>query len=506
MSSILNWKKLEKEYNIPKNKFNLIQIIEQRAKEKPALLALHFQKENGKIEKYNYKQLLDNINKYANLFKKKRLKKKERVAFFLPKCPEIYFGMLAVIKLGAIAMPLFEAFQSEGLELRLERGDVNFLVTDKKLLNRYKKIKNPKTLRNVFIVDSKKFKKEIRKAKTICETILLDKKESCYMIFTSSTAGTPVAGIMLPHQGAVQWIYTAKEILGIDSEKRYFCSAHPAWVTGAIYGVLSPFLVGATVFSIQGRFDAKKWRRFILKNRIENIYTAPTVLRLFRGSFSKKDSKYIDRICSVGEALPWNIVEHYEELGIRIIDSYWQTEIGAIVVANLFLKKKSLGRAFGVRAIVRGGEMLIKTSWPAMMTGIWKHNKMFKSYFSKGYFLTHDLVKQDSEGYFYFEGRKDDIIKTSGERVSPLEIEDVLIKHPLVRECAIIGVPDKERGSILKAFIVPRKKIYNVEKQKQELSDFVKENYAGHTYPKIIEFVVALPKGNSGKILRSKLG
>lgn len=505
MKSSMDWEKLGQEYGILDEKFNVIQIIEKRAIENPNSIALHFQKEIGTIEKYSYGQLIEKINKYANLFKKNKLMKGERVAFFLPKCPEIYFGMLAVIKLGAIAMPLFEAFQPEGLELRLKRGDVNFLVTDKELFKRYKKTKKPKTLRKVFIIDSMEFRKNITQESSICETVLLDKKESCYMIFTSSTAGTPVAGIMLPHRGAVQWIYTSREVLGISSEKRYFCSAHPAWVTGAIYGVLTPFLVGATVFSIQGRFDVGVWKKFILKNKIENIYTAPTVLRLLRGNLSKKDSKNINRICSVGEALPWNLVEYYKKIGVKVIDSYWQTEIGAIVIANIPLKKGSIGRTFGVEAFVKKKEILIKTPWPSMMTGIWKHEKMFKSYFFKDNFLAHDLAKQDKEGYFYFEGRKDDIIKTSGERISPLEIENVLIKHPIVRECAIIGVPDKERGSVLKAIIVPRKKILDIEISKKELSDFVKENYAGHAYPKIIEFVNELPKGNSGKILRNKL-
>lgn len=503
--SLVNWNKLEKEYKIPEGKFNLINIIEERARENPNSLALHFQRETGEIEKYTYQELIENVNRYANLFKKSGLKRGERVAFFLPKCSEIYFGMLATIKLGAMAMPLFEAFQPEGLEIRLKRGDVNFLVTDKELFKRFKKTQKPKTLREVFIVDSKKFKTEIKKSSSICKTVQLDKKESCYIIFTSSTAGTPVAGILLPHNGTVQWIYTAKKVLGLKPKENYFCSAHPAWVTGAIYGVIAPFLVGASVFSIQGRFDIPKWKKFLLKNKIENIYTAPTVLKLFREDFKKIDFRYIKRICSVGEALPQNIVEHYKKLGVSIIDTYWQTETGAIVIANIPSKKGSMGKSIGVKAILKNGEISIKTSWPAIMTGIWKHEKMFKSYFSKNYFFTNDLATQDNKNYFYFEGRKDDIIKTSGERVSPLEIENILIKHPLVKEGVVIGIPDKVRGSILKAFIVPRKKILNQEKSKQEISQFVKKNYAGHAYPKIIEFIEELPKGNSGKVIRSKL-
>ncbi len=500
----INWLNLEKEYGIPSGDFNLFEIIERRASENSKWIALNFQTDSGKVIKFTYGELIKKVNQYSNFFKKNGLKKGERVALFLPKCPEVYFGILAVIKIGAIAMPLFEAFQPDGLELRLRKGDVNFLLTDDDLLPRYKKIKKPKTLRKAFSIDSKSFKEGIKKASKECNTLILNRKDACMMIFTSSTAGTPVAGIMLPHQGSVQWMYTGKEVLGLESGKEYFCSAHPAWVTGAIYGVLTPFLIGAENYSIQGRFDVSLWKEFISSNKIQNIYTAPTVLRLLKGNITKKDLKSVKRICSVGEALPWSIVEHYMPLGVKIVDTYWQTEIGAIVVANIDLKEKALGKPIGVDAFVKNGEIILKTPWPAMMTDIWKHKKMFESYFDGKNFKTHDSATE-KQGHFYFEGRKDDIIKTSGERVSPLEIENILMKYPAVKECAIIGVPDQDRGSILKAFIVLNKKFIAEDKLKQEISDFVKKNYAGHAYPKIIEFLEELPKGNSGKIIRAKL-
>jgi len=501
---MIRWDKTEREYGISRKKFNLIEIIEEKAKQNPDSLALHFQNKKGKIFEFSYSELIEKINQYANLFKKKGLKKKQRVALFLPKCPEVYFGMLAVIKLGAIAMPLFEAFQPDGLELRLRKGDVDFLITNEELLPRYRKIKKPETLKKIFIVDSLKFKWQIKNSSKICKTIKVKKKDSCLIMFTSSTAGTPVAGIMIPHQGAVQWIYTGREVLGLEKKKKYFCSAHPAWVTGAIYGVLTPFLTGSANYSIQGRFNVDTWKKFLLENQIENVYTVPTVLRLMKGNVSKKNLTYIKRICSVGEALPWSLVEYYKNLGLKIIDSYWQTETGAIVIANTSFNKKALGRPIGVEAFIRNNEIILRTPWPAMMTGIWKHNRMFKSYFDGKNFKTNDSAVSKKEN-FYFEGRKDDIIKTSGERVSPLEIENVLMKHPVVKECAVIGIPDKDRGSLLKAFIVLREKPKENEKLKAQISDFVKKNYAGHAYPKIIEFVKDLPKGNSGKILRKKL-
>jgi acetyl-CoA synthetase len=420
----------------------------------------------------------------------------------LPKCPEIYFATLAAIKVGAIAMPLFEAFQPDGLELRLERGDVNLLITNKELYKRYKKIKKPSSLRGAIIIDSWKFKRRLNKQRP-ADTLEVKEKDTALMIFTSSTAGTPVAGIEIPHSGLEQWIFTGERVLSLEQGSKYFCSAHPAWVTGAVYGILSPLLVGASIYSIEGRFDSKIWIKFLKENKISNIYTAPTALRLLRQDIKKSDFKFVKRICSVGEALPWSLVEEYKKKGVFIIDTYWQTETGAIVIANIDKKAKALGKTIGVNAKIKDEMIVIEKPWKAMMTGIYKHEKMYKGYFDGKWFKTNDRAVKKGN-YFYFIGRKDDIIKTSGERVSPLEIENILLKHKAVKEAAVIGVPDKERGEIIKAFIVLNKGDGS-DNLKDELGQFVKKNYAGHAYPKLVEFVKELPKGNSGKIIRMKL-
>jgi acetyl-CoA synthetase len=494
---LVNWKDLEKEV-FPRGKGNLVNEIEKNSG-----AALHFQSDAG-VKNFSYCELIEKVNEFANFLISEGAKKGDRIGLFMGKCPELYFGFLAAVKAGCVVVPLFEAFQTDGLELRLERGEVNFLFTTSELAGRLKN--KSKFLKKVFIVDSGSFRANLENQSKSFESVNLDIEDTAMMIFTSSTAGTPVAGIELPHRGLVQWIYTAKKVLGIDSGTKYWCTAHPAWVTGAIYGVVAPFCVGCEVFCIEGRFDSKLWGSFLTKNKISHVYTAPTVLRLFKGEVSKQDFKFVKRICSVGEALPWSLWEHYDSLGVKIIDTYWQTEIGAIVLANLDFVKKSLGKPIGVHIEIKDGMMVIRTPWPAMMAGIYNHEKVYQEYFEDDLFKTNDLA-EEKNGVFYFIGRKDDIIKTSGERVSPLEIENILIKHPAVVEAAVIGVPDSLRGEIIKAFVVLRDKKDDLGKAvlKQELSDFVKKNYAGHAYPKIIEFVEELPKGNSGKIVRMKL-
>ncbi|MEM4331026.1 MAG: AMP-binding protein, partial [Candidatus Pacearchaeota archaeon] len=489
---LINWKNLEKEYFLEEK--NFVELIEEFAQKNPSLLALHFEYEKGSFVEFNYKEFVERINAYANFFYSFNIKKGVRVAIFLPKCHQFYFSMLSLIKIGAIPIPLFEAFQQEGLQLRLEKGEAEFLITNKELLKRYKKVK---TIKKIFLIEDLEKVYSVNESKTFKPS----EKDACLMLFTSSTAGTPVAGILLPYKGAVQWIYTSKRVLKLDRGKRYFCSAHPAWVTGSIYGVIAPFLVGASVYSLDGRFDADRWINFIKRNKITNIYSAPTVFRLLKDKIKRDSFKHLERVCSVGEALPKSLVEDYLKKGIRIIDTYWQTEIGSIVIANIPFKLGSLGKAIGVNAFLKNGEIVLKTPWPSLMIGIYKHSKMFKSYFSGNLFHTKDLARIDKKGYFYFEGRKDDIIKTSGERVSPLEIENILMKFKGIKECAVVGIPDKDRGAILKAYVVLNNKSLASEKLKEEISYFVKSNYAGHAYPKIIDFIDELPKGNSGKIL-----
>ncbi len=495
----VDWKKEEKEIVFQGNKLNVVETIEKIAMENPDKLAVVF-KNRFTTEKLTYSELIKKINQVANYLNKKKIKKNSRVFIFLPKCIEFYYLFLGIIKHGSVPCPIFEAFQEQGLYLRLDRGDADAVITNKELSKRLDKNKYKK------VIIDRAFRKQLKSQKEKFSRVLKNKKDTCLMIFTSSTAGTPVAGIQIPHQGAVQWKYTAEKVLGLDKNKNYFCSAHPAWVTGSVYGILAPLLTGCCIYSIAGRFDVKAWLKFIKKNKIDIIYTAPTVLRFFRGNIKKSDLENVEKIFSVGEALQKSIVQAYHRLGLDVIDTYWQTETGAIVVANVNKKEGSIGEAIGVKIKTKKGMMVIEKSWPAMMTGIYKHEKMYKSYFLGKEFKTNDLaVKKGSN--FYFSGRRDDMIKTSGERVSPIEIENILLKHPAVKEVAVFGIPDKQKGEIIKAVIVVNRKFEGKmsEKLKEQISMFVKQNYAGHSYPKVVEFIDKLPKGNSGKIIKSKL-
>ena len=501
------WKKAEKNIVIHGNEMNVIEsCLDRHAFKTPDKLAFVFENEKEKIKTYTYKQLADEVNKFANLLTSLKIKKQSRVFIFLPKIPELYISFLGTIKSGCIASPLFEAFQADGLELRLKRGEANILVTTSELLKRLKhKIKGMKFL----IVDSKEYRVALAKQSSSFKAVLMKKQDTMLMLFTSSTAGTPVAGIQIPHQALIQQDYTARLALDLKKEDRYFCTAHPGWVTGSVYGILAPLSIGSASYVYQGHFDAKKWLAFLKRNKISVLYTAPTALRMLRPEIRKSDLKYLRNLCSVGEALTQAVFDFYSTLKVEINDTYWQTETGAIVIASWpGLKKKpsSIGKEIpGIQAEIKNKTISLKAGWPSMMTGIYKHKPMYKNYFKQGWFTTNDEARKDKDGYFFFIGRKDDIIKTAGERVSPIELESILMKHKAVKEAAVVGVPDEIKGSIIKAFIVLNKGFPESDKLKEELSLFVKQNYAGHSYPRAISFAPFLPKTNSGKIIRRKL-
>ncbi|MFW5846896.1 MAG: AMP-binding protein [Nanoarchaeota archaeon] len=498
----MDWKKIQKKEGIVfhKNKLNIIETIEKQAQKNPNKTAIVFQSQekNNKIQKLTYQELIKKTNQFANYLKQQDIKPNSRIFIFLPKTIDYYYLFLGIIKAGSIPCPIFEAFQEQGLYLRLDRGDANLVITNSILSKKLHKNKY-KTL-----IINKKFKQELNKKNVDFKPVLKNKKDTCIMIFTSSTAGTPVAGIQIPHQAIIQWKYTGKKVLKLNKNTRYFCSAHPAWITGSVYSIITPLTIGCTIYNISGRFNPLNWIKFFKENKIQIIYTAPTVLRLLKNKAKKPDFKHVKYIFSVGEALQQSIVDYYKKFDVKIIDTYWQTETGAIVIANINQEPGSLGQEINVKTKTRNNMILIKKPWPAMMTGIYKHKKMYNQYFSGKEFKTFDLAKKKNNN-FYFSGRKDDIIKTSGERVSPIEIENVLLKHPSVKETAVIGIPDKTLGEIIKAFVVLDSKFKKSSNLKKQLSSFVKKNYAGHSYPKEIEFIDKLPKGNSGKIIKDKL-
>jgi acetyl-CoA synthetase len=325
---------------------------------------------------------------------------------------------------------------------------------------------------------------------------------------------------------------TTKWVLDVRDDDIYWCTADPGWVTGTSYGIFGPWLNGVSQVVYEGRFDAERWYSIIEKYKVTIWYTAPTALRMLMAAGDEVIKKYdlssLRHICSVGEPLNPEVIRWgLRVYGLPIHDNWWMTETGQILIANypsMPIRLGSMGKPFpGIQAGIvddKGrevppktiGNLVIKPGWPAMMRDVWRGKwkehaeEKYKEYFKfPGWFLTGDSAYMDEDGYFWYQGRVDDVIKTAGERVGPFEVESCLVEHPAVAAAGVIGKPDPMRGEIIKAFVQLREGYAPSEDLKRELMEHVKKRLAAHAYPREIEFRDKLPITRSGKIMRRVL-
>ena len=495
-------------------------------------VALYWEGADNTRKKFTFLEMAELSNKFANVLEKHKVKKGDRAFLLLPRIPELYFSFLGIIKTGAIAGTMFAAFGPDAIKDRLENSGAEFLITNSEYAKRVYKVKKhlPK-LRKIFIVDkpNKKkkeidFWKEMDSASEDYNAKHMKPDDYAFMLYTSGTTGKP-KGVMHSHKAVLYEHLTAKWVLDLHDRDVYWCTADPGWVTGIAYEILGSWSNGVSSVVYEGRFDADKWYKIIEKYNVTVWYTAPTAVRLLMAAGEKIAKKYdlssLRYMCSVGEPLnPEPIYWSMRVFRKPFHDNFWQTETGGIVIANypsLDIRPGSMGKPFpGITAAIiddKGkqlpprteGHLAIKPNFPSLMKTIWKRPKKYKSYFMKGWYITGDKAYRTSDGYFWFIGREDDVIKTAGERVGPFEVESALVAHPAVVEAGVIGKPDKIKGAIIKAFVVLHKGYKPSDKLAEELQQFVKKHYAGHAYPKEIEFMNNLPKTQSGKIMRRVL-
>lgn len=502
-------------------------------------IALYWEGENGTEKKYTFEEIALASNKFGNILKDFGVERGDRVFLFLPRIPELFFAFLGTLKIGALCGTLFSAFQEQALQDRLGNSDAKILVTTFELKPRVDKIKRYlPSLKHILVVDTEDFNKSFAHASAELAIAHMDPDDHAFMLYTSGTTGKP-KGVVHAHLAVLQEHLTAKWVLDLQESDTYWCTADPGWVTGIAYEILGSWSNGVAAVIYGGRFDAKRWYQILEKYKVTVWYTAPTAIRMLMASGTKivkeHDLSSLRHLCSVGEplnpeAVKWGI----KAFGKPFHDTWWQTETGAICIANypcLDIKIGSMGKPFpGITAAIvddRGrdvgpnkeGNIALKPGWPGMMHAIWRRPNKYESYFVHGWsasdkrqqtwYISGDRGWRDKDGYFWFIGRADDVIKTSGERVGPFEVESALVAHPAVVEAGVIGKPDPLRGEIIKAFVVLEKSVReelktkkSQEKLKEELGIYVKKHLAGHAYPREIEFIDKLPKTRSGKIMR----
>ncbi|MGG3756772.1 acetate--CoA ligase [Bacillus anthracis] len=530
-----NWEEVNKNFTWNETgRVNMAyEAIDKHAKsDRKNKVALYYQ-DGSRKEKYTFKEMKDFSNKAGNVLKNYGdVEKGDRVFIFMPRSPELYFALLGAVKLGAIVGPLFEAFMEGAVRDRLEDSEAKVLITTPELLERVP-LNDLPALKTVFLVGDHveeggktvAFNPLFEQASKELHIEWLGREDGLILHYTSGSTGKP-KGVLHAQNAMVQHYQTAKWVLDLKEDDVYWCTADPGWVTGTAYGIFAPWLVGASNVILGGRFSPEAWYEALQDYGVTVWYSAPTAFRMLMGAgqdaIKKYDLSQVRHVLSVGEPLNPEVIRWgMNAFGLRIHDTWWMTETGGQVICNypcMEIRPGSMGKPIpGVRAAIVDnegnevppytmGNLAIGKGWPAMMRGIWNNKQKYESYFMPGdWYVSGDSAYMDEDGYFWFQGRIDDVIMTSGERVGPFEVESKLIEHAAVAEAGVIGIPDPVRGEIIKAFIALRAGYEPSEELKEEIRQFVKKGLAAHAAPRQIEFRDKLPKTRSGKIMRRVL-
>ncbi len=502
-------------------------------------IALRFLGRDSTIQEFSYRKLKEETNRFANVLQGLEIGKGDVVCTLTGRIPELYITALGTLKNRSVYCPLFSIYGPEPIYQRLSKGKAKVLVTTKELFE--KKVKGLldqlEDLEYILLTDEntdrdhfiRSLKKLMRIAENEYKILPTDPEDRALLHFTSGTTGMP-KGVIHVHQTALTHYVTGKYVLDFHPEDIFWCTADPGWVTGTSYGIISPLLHGITNLVVEAEFDARLWYQTLEDQNVTNWYTAPTAIRrLMRMDIDvlkEYDLSTLRLIHSVGEPLnPEAVRWSWETLGLPILDNWWQTETGGIMIANypgMLIKPGSMGKPLpGIEAAIvkqanteelsfvetpgESGQLALKKGWPSMFRGYLGEKQRYKKCFIGDWYLTGDLASKDQDGYFWFVGRADDIIKTAGHMVGPFEVENVLMEHPAVAEAAVIGKPDPMMGELVKAFITLKSKYVPEKELEFEIRGFARERLGSAVAPKEIEFTDELPKTRSGKILRRQL-
>ncbi len=501
-------------------------------------VALRWIGKDGGTRDYTYAELAAATNRFANVLHSLGVQAGERVVLLLGRIPELYVATFGALKAKCVAAPLFSAFGPEPIATRIEIGGARVLVTTEALYRRKVEPLRQRlpTLEHVLLVDvnedgpgTRAWGPLLDGAAATFDIPPTEPEEVALLHFTSGTTGRP-KGVLHVHQAVLTHYATGLYALDLHEGDRFWCTADPGWVTGMSYGVIAPLLHRVTNIVVEAEFDAPTWYGILARERITVWYTAPTAIRMMMklGAEALRgyDLSALRFAASVGEPLnPEAVVWGAEALGRPFHDNWWQTETGGIMVANypaMDIKPGSMGRPIpGVEArIVRRrkeggldmidepdlqGELALKRGWPSMMRGYLGEEERYRKSFVGDYYLTGDLARRDADGYFWFVGRADDLIKSSGHLIGPFEVESALMEHPAVAEAGVIGKPDPMAGEIVKAFVTVRPGVEENEATRKELLGFARKRLGAAVAPKEIDFRANLPKTRSGKIMRRLL-
>ena len=499
--------------------------------------ALIWERRGGLEKSYTFNDIRLAGNTIGSFLRELGIRAEDRVCLFMDKIPELYLGFLGILKIGAVAQPLFSAFGDESLRVRLENAETRAIITQKKHLRKVRKIRDSLAhLEHIIVVDhdgSKPLQERevafsLEKAIPVEEMeIFHTKAESPSVLhYTSGTTGQP-KGVKHVHYSLIGQYLTAKWVLDLRDDDIYWCTADPGWITGTSYGIIGPWSQGVTQCVLDRGFSADAWYAFIEKHKVTVWYSAPTAIRSLMKAGEEMVEKYdlssLRYLASVGEPLNAEAVIWSDEVfGLSFHDSYWQTETGGIMISNfpgMKIKPGSMGKPFpGITGTIldadsyepvtepgRIGLIAFKPGWPSMMRAYWNNEETYRKKFINGWYLSGDRASIDRDGYFWFVGRDDDVINTGGHLVSPFEVESALLEHEAVAESAVVAKPDEVNMEVVKAFVMLKPGYTRSADLELNIMNFIRKKLSPLAMPQEIEYVDNLPKTRSGKIMRRLL-
>ena len=493
----------------------------------------------GTSQTLTYSRLQVQTNRFAALLHGLGVGPGQRVFTLAGRIPQLYIAALGTLKNGSVFCPLFAAFGPEPIFQRLHRGDARVLVTTAALYR--SKVAELRgrlpQLAHVLLIDADPAEcppgclalEPLMAAATPPWRLPATTADDMALLhFTSGTTGLPKGAVHV--QAAVMTHFvTGLYVLDFHPGDVFWCTADPGWVTGTSYGIIAPLVHGITTVVDAAEFDAERWLKVLEAQRVTVFYTSPTAIRRLMRLPPERCRRYdlsrLRLVHSVGEPLnPEAVLWGRDILGCPVHDNWWQTETGGIMIANypaMEIRPGSMGRPLpGIDAAVvrrredgrlmllgpgESGELALRAGWPSMFRGYLHEPERYRKCFADGWYLTGDMVRQDADGYFWFVGRADDLIKTAGHLVGPFEIENILMAHPAVAEAGVIGKPDPFVGELVKAFVSLKPGVVAEEGLKREIIGFARRRLGAVVAPREIEFQADLPKNRAGKIMRRLL-
>jgi len=501
-------------------------------------VALRCIRRDDSITELTYGELKARSDRFAAVLTTLGLQRGERVFNLTGRIPELYVTAIGTLKAGAVFCPLFSVFGPEPIFQRLSRGDARVLVTTTELYKRKvaQLLERLPGLKQVLLTDATgDLDDRVRSLPHLMEAapknydlVHTRPDDPALLHFTSGTTGMPKGALHV--QRAVEMhAMTGRAVLDLHPGDVYWCTADPGWVTGTSYGIIAPLVHGALNIVDEEEFDAARWYRILAEQHVNVWYTAPTAIRrLMRMDIDVRgthDLSALRMMLSVGEPLHAEaVVWAQRTFGVPVLDNWWQTETGGIMISNtknMPVKPGSMGKPLpgitaevadvdgdGVRileGVDRSGHLVLKRGWPSQFVTYLHEEERYAKCFRGDWYLSGDLARIDADGYFWFVGRADDIIKTSGHMVGPFEVESRLMEHPAVAEAAVIGKPDPLIGEMVKAFVVLKSGQVAGEELRMDIIAFARKSLGPAVAPKELDFVDDLPKTRSGKVLRRLL-